>query len=123
MIFFLDENIPKMAEVVLRNQGHQTIDIRGTNKEGLDDHSLFELALENRAVFLTTDKDFFHTIPFSYLKHYGLIVINLSQPNRKNIIEKLTWFLENITLNNIENKIFLLRDNTISVIDSSKDKK
>jgi len=36
-------------------------------------------------VFLTTDRDFFHTIPHIHDKHAGIIVIALRQPNRSTI--------------------------------------
>lgn len=120
MIFFLDENFPKSAEKILLAKGHHTIDIRGTKKEGLDDHSLFQMAQENAAIFLSTDKDFFHTVPFSFPVHCGVVIFNLRQPNRYNIIEKLVWFLDNIKLDEISDKVFLLKDNDISLIESSK---
>ena len=40
-------------------------------------------------------QDFFHTIPFQYQSHHGIIVIALYQPNRTNITQKLKWVLDN----------------------------
>ena len=98
MKFFLDENFPKSAITHLQASGHQTIDIRGSKEEGLDDLTIFELAQEQSAIFLTTDRDFFHTIPFYTQKHCGVIVVALDQPNRKKLLEKLDWILGNIDL-------------------------
>lgn len=41
MKFFLDENFPKLAERYLSDLGHEVIDIRATEQEGLDDYSIF----------------------------------------------------------------------------------
>ncbi len=89
MKFFLDENFPKSSEVILHEYGHKVFDIRGTSREGLSDLEIFKLAQEKKAVFLTTDKDFFHTIPFQFEEHSGVIIIALNQPTGHVINSKL----------------------------------
>ena len=91
MKFLLDENFPKAAILLLESCGHQAEDIRGTKKEGAEDSVIFQLAQDLNAVFLTTDKDFFHTVPHLFEEHHGVVVIILRQPNRENILSKLDW--------------------------------
>jgi predicted nuclease of predicted toxin-antitoxin system len=62
MVFFIDENIPTRVKEYLEAAGFLVLDIRKTGMEGIDDRQIFNLAVENCATFLTTDKDFFHTI-------------------------------------------------------------
>ena len=112
MKFFLDENFPKSSEVVLNEFGHTVFDIRGTSREGLSDLEIFKLAQKKKAVFLTTDKDFFHTIPFQFEEHFGVIIIALSQPSGHLINSKLIWFLNNIDINEISSKVILLKDSS-----------
>ncbi len=90
-------------------------DIRSTKFEGAPDTEIFKLAQKKEAIFLTTDKDFFHTIPFLFEKHRGIIVIALRQPNRKSITEKLLFVLEHIDLDNLDSRVVLLRDNNYSI--------
>lgn len=116
MNFFLDENFPRHAIDLLRKSGHRVFDIRGTEKEGLEDQLIFGEAQKHKAIFLATDRDFFHTIPFIYPRHCGIIVISLSQPNRKNIIEKLEIALRFIETNAIESACLLLSDKNLSHI-------
>lgn len=115
MTFFFDENFPKPAGKYLESLGHQIVDIRSTDKEGLDDRTIFELSQKHKAIFLTTDRDFFHTIPYMFESHHGVIVVALSQPNRQRIIEKLKWAIENLDLSNISNQIILMRDNHYTI--------
>ncbi|HNR30992.1 MAG TPA: DUF5615 family PIN-like protein [Candidatus Hydrogenedentes bacterium] len=110
MKFFLDENFPKAAHEFLMSRRHEVIDIRGTPKEGSDDATLFEVAQAAGAVFLTTDRDFFHTVPHLYDCHCGVVVVALRQPGRKNILDKLDWFLRHYAGITLENKVFQLRD-------------
>jgi predicted nuclease of predicted toxin-antitoxin system len=67
--FFLDENFPRKATRMLESHGFEVFDIRGTEIEGADDKTLFEKAQQHEAIFLTTDKDFYHTVPFFYESH------------------------------------------------------
>ena len=91
MRFLLDENFPKASVVMLQSAGHEVFDIRGTNEEGMEDDALFRKAQELGAVLLTTDRDFFHTVPHLHDAHGGVLVIALRQPNRAAILSRLEW--------------------------------
>ncbi len=111
MIFFFDENFPKKASDILTRFGHSFIDIRGTEDEGLNDSEIFQLCKKYFAIFLTTDRDFYHTIHLLQKPHYGIVVIALKQPNGNKIIEKLKWFLNSFDIENMDNKCYLILDN------------
>ena len=116
MTFFLDENFPKAAYSLLAARGHSVLDVRDTARRGSDDAKLFEWAQEEGAVFLTTDRDFFHTIPHLYDMHCGVIVVALRQPNRINILSRLEWFLDHFGADEIQNRVVQLRDRTYITI-------
>ena len=67
-------------------------------------------AQRRAAVFLTTDRDFFHTIPHLHEKHAGIIVIALRQPNRSAILEKLSWVLKRLQSDAFRDRAIQLRD-------------
>jgi predicted nuclease of predicted toxin-antitoxin system len=115
MIFFLDENFPKTVAKQSSLSKHKIIDICETDKTGLGDIAIFKLAQEHEPIFLTTDMDFFHTIPFHFPQHSGVIIVALNQPNRKRILEKIAWCLENKDLTDIANKVILLKDNSYTI--------
>ncbi len=110
MRFMLDENFPKAAVVLLRGAGHEVFDIRGTDDEGMEDDALFRKTQEAGAVLLTTDRDFFHTVPHLHDLHCGVVVIALRQPNRAAILSRLEWMLSNIAEGDFPNRVFQLRD-------------
>lgn len=112
MKFFFDENFPKAATAVLDCLGHQYFDPRGTNFEGSLDEVLLAEAHRLDAVFLTTDRDFFHTLCYEFPDHAGIIVIALKKPNRQAIIDRLTWLLENVNADHLSGRAFQLRDRT-----------
>jgi hypothetical protein len=111
MNFLADQNFPRTCEPLLKGFGHDLCDLVYDPNIGLSDHWLFGEAQKLKAVFLTTDKDFFHTIPWLFSEHAGAIVVNLRQPNRAQILQKLEWALEFLKSHPIENHVLLLRDN------------
>ena len=115
MNFVIDENIPLRVADFLKERNHEIIDFRNSDKEGSDDKVTFSIACEMNAFFLTTDKDFFHTIPFLFKDHPGIIVISLRQPNGRAILEKVRWLIDNIDLYSIRSKVILLRDNSYKI--------
>jgi len=74
------------------------------------------MAQEKQAIFITTDRDFFHTIPFQFDKHCGIIVITLRQPHRHNIIDKILLALKMIDMTGMESRVILLKDNTYTIL-------
>lgn len=112
MKFFLDENFPKTASGMLTSLGHEVFDIRGTEHEGSPDPVIFARVQELGAGFLTTDRDFFHTIPHLSEHHFGIIVIALRQPNRAAILHKLDWILKRLESEDFTNRAIQLRDRT-----------
>lgn len=120
MRFFFDENFPKSTTILLHKKGHKVYDIRSTELEGIDDNAIFKIAQNKKALFLTTDKDFYHTIPYLFKNHYGIIIIALRQPNRKKITKKLLFALEHFDLTLFNSKVLLLRDNNFTIINKNE---
>lgn len=116
MRFFLDENFPKSAAGLLESLGHVVFDLRGTEREGSRDADIFHEAPQHKAIFLTTDRDFFHTIPHLFPHHAGVIVIALRQPNRAAILEKLSWILNRLRPEQFARRTIQLRDQTWTAI-------
>src|SRR5438128_905454 len=110
MKFLRDQNFPRTCESVLNEFGHALCAIDYDPDTEVNDDWLFGEAQRLDAVLLTTDKDFFHTIPWLYPFHAGAIVINLAKPNRAQILEKLRWGLEFLKSRPIKNHVLLLRD-------------
>jgi len=78
----VDENIPHRTVFELRRLGHDVLDIRGTDHQGLADELLWHLAQRQQRLLITTDKGF-----SSYRRedHHGLLIVRLHQPNEAKI--------------------------------------
>ncbi len=109
MKFLLDENFPVTAAAFIESCGHQAIPFLSACKSGDDDEAVFAAAQRQKAVILTSDRDFYHTIPLLHPLHSGIVVVALSQPNRAAIQARLKWFMDNIKIP-LDNRVFVLRD-------------
>jgi len=87
--FFLDENFPRAAVGELTAAGHACSRALDHFPAGTTDDDLFAKAQELCAIFVTTDRDFFHTVPWLHNHHAGVIAITLAQPNRAALLARL----------------------------------
>jgi predicted nuclease of predicted toxin-antitoxin system len=96
MKIIVDENIPLMTVEMLRQFGHNVLDIRGTPDEGMPDSDLWSKSQSEGRLMITTDKGF---SKYRYAPHYGIPIICLKKPNRakihQRVIQAMTQFEEN----------------------------
>jgi predicted nuclease of predicted toxin-antitoxin system len=74
----------------LQSLGHSASHALQSFPPGVADAILFAQAQAENSVLVTTDKDFFHTIPLAYELHAGAIVITLRRPNRGGLLQRLS---------------------------------
>ncbi len=86
MNIFVDENIPLMTVSALRKQGHNVLDIRGTEDEGMLDDILWQRVQRERRVLITTDKGF---AQYRDQLHHGILIVRLRKPNRIKIHQRI----------------------------------
>jgi predicted nuclease of predicted toxin-antitoxin system len=111
MNFLLDENFPRPAVPLVEAAGHRAYSVLDFEPPGASDETVFRRAQCLGAVLLSTDKDFFHTVPFLFGSHAGVVVVSLRQPNRQALLARLTWFLAFMP-HELSNKVYMLRDST-----------
>lgn len=56
MRILVDENIPKITVSALQTMGHDVLDIRGTQRQGMFDDELWTLAQTEQRILVSTDK-------------------------------------------------------------------
>lgn len=91
--------------------GHDVLDIRGTNDEGISDELLLKRACEEGRLLITTDRDF---ASFRDREHYGILIITLRKPNRKKINKRVVEAMEQFPDNQWPGLLVVMRDKTMS---------
>lgn len=113
MKFFLDENFPRVALAQLQMGGHSAVHALELFAPGTADDTLFAHAQQENAVFITTDKDFFHTVPLTFAHHYGAMVITLRRPNRAELLRRLSDAVSAMGERTFVNTVWLITDTSI----------
>ena len=85
MKILVDENIPRLPVGRLRELGHDVKDIRGTAGQGLPDSHLWNVAMADGRLLVTTDKGF---TEYRNVSHNGILVVRLRQPNHTRFIKR-----------------------------------
>ena len=82
MKILVDENIPRMTVNRLRELGHDVRDIRGSSDQGMADAALWDIAVREGRLLITTDKGF---TEYRTTNHNGILIVRLRRPNRLKI--------------------------------------
>jgi predicted nuclease of predicted toxin-antitoxin system len=109
MKFLLDENFPRSSATLIESCGHEVVLFNTVCNFGDNDETVFAVAQRLDATILTSDRDFYHTMPLLHPSHAGIVVVALRQPNRAAIHARLKWFMENVE-EPLRNRVFVLRD-------------
>ena len=73
MKFLLDENFPRSAADLIEESGHEAVRFDAVCNSGDDDDVVFAAAQRIGATILTSDRDFYHTIPLLHPVHAGIV--------------------------------------------------
>ena len=112
MKIFVDENIPRETIEALCKMGHDVLDIRGTDKEGIPDEEIMEIILNEKRLLITTDKGFSQ---YRDETHYGILMICLKKPNRERINRRILGAMSQFKENEWTGLMVMMKDNVQSI--------
>jgi predicted nuclease of predicted toxin-antitoxin system len=112
MRVLVDENIPKVTVHELTGLGHDVLDIRGAEREGMDDDDLWVVAQTESRLLVTTDKGF---VDHRDENHHGILIVRLHQPNEERIHARIMAAFQQFTEHEWQGLIVVMRDKVQSV--------
>ena len=112
MRILVDENIPKISVLELRVTGHDVLDIRGTERQGMFDDELWPFAQTERRMLITTDKGFSE---HRDEQHCGILIVRLRQPNEQRIHTRIMAAFRQFTDEDWPGLLVVIRDTVQSV--------
>jgi predicted nuclease of predicted toxin-antitoxin system len=88
------------------------MDIRGTSRSGLADPDLWELAMSQGRLLITTDKGF---TQYRAASHNGILIVRLRQPNRHKIHQAVMQAIDSFAQAEWPGLLVVVRDRTMSI--------
>ncbi|MBN2579549.1 MAG: DUF5615 family PIN-like protein [Pirellulales bacterium] len=111
MKILVDENIPRMTVTALIEQGHDVLDFRGSAQEGSSDADLWNIALQEERLLITTDKGF---SAHRRERHAGVLIVRLRQPNRTRIHDRVLLAMGRFQESQWRGLTVIVRDQAVS---------
>lgn len=94
MRFIVDEDLPRSTDNVLRQHGHEAIDVRDIGLRGSQDTDIAAYAREQGLCLLTADMGFADIRNYPPAKYSGIVVLRLpAEANSSIILNLLTSLL------------------------------
>src|SRR4051812_24101368 len=112
MRILVDQNIPNVTVGELRSRGHDVLDIRGTERQGMFDDELWPFAQSERRMLVTTDKGF---TEHREEPHCGILVIRLRQPNEQRMHTRIMAAFNQFADDEWRGLLVVMRDTVQSV--------
>lgn len=112
MRILVDENIPNISVRELRALGHDVLDLRGTERQGMPDDEIWPLAQTEQRMLITTDKGFSE---HRDQRHGGILVVRLRQPNEQRIHARIMAAFRQFTEQDWPGLLVVMRDAVQSV--------
>jgi predicted nuclease of predicted toxin-antitoxin system len=94
MKFLLDENADIRLIAFLREQGHDATSIPENHPKSLPDEEVLAIALRERRILITNDRDFGELIVHRKLPHAGVIYFRLHTTALASKIDRLSYVLK-----------------------------
>lgn len=89
MRFLIDANIRLSVSVFLKEEGHDVRVLAGTPDHDLSDKEVLSLAVSEKRIILTNDKDFGTLIFFQRRKHSGVVLFRLTDESGEHYQKRL----------------------------------
>ena len=108
MRFLTDENIPRDVVRMLRDLGHDVMDVREQGMGGAADDDVSEAAKSGDRILVTMDTDFANILQYPPHEYAGVIVLRVPRPTRHRIAEALKEFLAVVNEKDIEHSLVIV---------------
>lgn len=109
MKFLIDEDLSYKLVAFLAKLGHSAIHTREI-KLSLKDFEILKIAIEQKFIILTFDKDFGELVFKKDKSHNGVIFLRLEDQTNKNVMRVLTWLLSTYEDNRFKNKFVTITE-------------
>lgn len=111
----LDENLPTDLVELLVSTGHDVETVPGELLNGKPDPDIFAAAIREERLLITQDMDFSDIRKFKPGTHPGIVLIRLSEPSRRNCVERFRHLIQRKSLEDFASCFVVLSDRKLRV--------
>ena len=110
MRILTDENVAASTIAMLRDLGHDVVDVREAGAAGAPDEDVCVLARSQGRLIVTHDKDFGDRLRLQSMSHRGAIILRLTKPSPDATNKALSSLLSTVGEDYLTGKLIILRE-------------
>ena len=115
MKFLTDENIDIRVFNGLKKAGFEIKDIKKESKSGISDKEILDLAMKEKRILITHDKDFENHPYFQKIKHAGVILLRFKNQSYHNVLENLLRTLNSKAADKLDENLTIITEDEIII--------
>jgi predicted nuclease of predicted toxin-antitoxin system len=102
-----DECVHEDLIEAIRGEGFDVLNVREL-AQGASDENVFELAMKQKRVLLTFDREFGNIFIYDIKNSFGVVIILIGQLKKEEIIKYTTTFLKSELAKNMKKKLAII---------------
>ncbi len=108
MNIIANENVFEPIVEFLRSEGHNVTNIRGSSLSGASDDEIYELAIKDKLIILTMDRDFSRIVRFPPERCGGIIVVKLYRMSVEETTELFKRYFSSLDEEEITKRLVII---------------
>jgi len=113
--FLTDENIAKSTVVLLRDLGHDVLDVKESKWFGYSDDKLLGIATRQKRIIVTLDHDFGNILRYPPERHEGVVLVSLNSPLPIIVNQAIRKLVSGKTASFFKRRLVILEDHQIRI--------
>ncbi len=120
MKFLVDENVAASVTRLLQSRGHDVKTVQQAGLVGAQDNVLIQLALDEKRIIITHDKDFGAILAYPLKQHSGVVLLRLRLPTPQNAAQAVDRLLAAVPKERMMGRVVVVEDARIRVSGEKK---
>ena len=111
----VDEDLPNVIAVMLREAGHDASNVREQKMSGWKDPRLWEMVQQEGRFLVTADKGFGDLRVYSPGTHYGILILRPDEDGIRPVVDLLGQVLQNYSLDDFQGSLAVATPRSIRI--------
>ena len=115
MKFKNDENLPAEVADLLQKTGYDAVSVLDQDLGGSTDDCIYQICKQEKRVIVTLDIDFANIIAYPPKESLGIIIMRLTQQDKKSILSAMNRVIELLEQHEINQKLWIVSDEKLRI--------
>jgi len=111
----VDEDLPNVISILLREAGQDAVSVREQKMNGWKDHRLWDIVQQEGRFLITADKGFGDLRTYSPGTHYGVLILRPDEDGIRPVVDLLGQVMKNYALDDFHGSLVVATPRSIRI--------